>query len=53
MVQLGFRVADLQAFYLAMTAQGVTFTQPPTTEEGSKLARFLDGEGIECSVSGA
>ena len=52
MVQLGFRVPDLQAFYLAMTAQGITFTQPPTSEGGSQLARFLDAEGIECSVSG-
>ena len=50
-VQLGFSVPDLQAFYEQMTARGITFTQLPTEEAGSKLARFLDAEGVECSVS--
>lgn len=50
-VQLGFRVPDLQAFYTELTSQGVIFSRPPALEGSSKVARFLDGEGIECSVS--
>jgi catechol 2,3-dioxygenase-like lactoylglutathione lyase family enzyme len=50
-VQLGFHVPDLQAFYKEMTSKGITFTQPPTLEEGSLLARFLDPQGTEVSVS--
>jgi predicted enzyme related to lactoylglutathione lyase len=49
-VQLGFHVPDLQAFYREMTAKGFVFTQPPTLEAGSRLARFLDSEGTEFSV---
>ena len=51
-VQLDFRVPDLQAFYEEMTTKGITFTQLPTAAGSSKLARFLDPEGAECSVSG-
>jgi lactoylglutathione lyase len=50
-VQLGYNVPDLQAFYLEMSRQGIAFTQLPTPEGGAKLARFLDPEGTECSVS--
>ncbi len=50
-VQLGFHVPDLLTFYQEMTSRGIAFTQPPTQESGSLLARFLDGEGIEVSVS--
>jgi lactoylglutathione lyase len=49
-VQLGFHVPDLQAFYREMTAKGYTFTQPPTLEARSNLARFIDSEGTEFSV---
>ena len=52
-VQLGFRVPDLELFYGEMNAQGFTFSQPPTSEAGSNLARFVDSEGNEFSVSGA
>ena len=51
-IQLGFGVPDLQAFYKDMLARGFTFTQPPTSEGQSKLARFIDADGIEYSVSG-
>ena len=50
-VQLGFGVPDLAAFYARLSAAGVTFTQPPTLEEGRLLARFLDPQGKEISVS--
>ena len=50
-VQPGFHVPDLLTFYQEMTSRGIAFTQPPTQESGSLLARFLDGEGIEVSVS--
>ena len=51
-VQIGFNVPDLQAFYEEMSARGMQFTQLPTSEAGAKLARFLDYEGVECSLSG-
>jgi lactoylglutathione lyase len=51
-LQLGFRVPDLDLFYQEMTAKGIKFTQTPTRESGSRLARFVDEQGIEYSVSG-
>lgn len=51
-VQLGFAVPDLDQFYREMTAQGIQFTRPPESVEGSRVARFLDQDGVECSVSG-
>jgi lactoylglutathione lyase len=51
-VQIGFRVADLQAWYKEMTAKGVVFTQPPVMEANTLIARFLDSDDVECSVSG-
>ena len=51
-VQLGFWVPDIQAAYEEMQAKGVTFTQPPTELHGQKLARFLDADDSECSLSG-
>ena len=51
-IQLGSGVPDIQAFYMEAMAKGAKFTLPPTEEEGATLARFLDSEGVECSVSG-
>jgi predicted enzyme related to lactoylglutathione lyase len=51
--QLGFRVADLAAFYAEQKSRGVNFTAPPAELHGQKIARFEDCEGAECSVSGA
>jgi catechol 2,3-dioxygenase-like lactoylglutathione lyase family enzyme len=51
MVELGFSVDDLKAFYTAMAAKGVTFPMPPTDQEFGPLAQFLDSEGSACSVS--
>jgi predicted enzyme related to lactoylglutathione lyase len=42
----------MQLVYAARAARGVTFTAPPTELHGSRLARFLDSEGAETSVSG-
>ena len=50
-VQLGFSVPDLADFYARSSAAGVVFTQPPTLEGRSLLARFLDAQGNEISVS--
>ena len=52
-VQLGFGTEDLDAFYAAREAKGVSFTQPPTPMHGVRIARFLDCEGAETSISGA
>ncbi|MEA3013893.1 MAG: hypothetical protein QOD42_2438 [Sphingomonadales bacterium] len=51
-VQLGFGTEDLAAFYAAREANGITFTQAPTPMHGADIARFLDSEGAETSVSG-
>jgi catechol 2,3-dioxygenase-like lactoylglutathione lyase family enzyme len=51
-VQLGFASDDLNAFYAAREANGIIFTQPPAMMHGTPLARFLDCEGAETSVSG-
>jgi lactoylglutathione lyase len=51
-IQLGFRVDDLQAWYAEMTAEGIVFTQPPVLEIDTPVARFLDSDGVESSVSG-
>jgi lactoylglutathione lyase len=51
-VQLGFRAEDLDAFYAAREANGISFTSPPTPMHGVNIARFLDSEGAETSVSG-
>jgi len=51
--QLGFAVPDIHAFYAEMLTKGIKFTQPPTQENGSALARFIDIDGKECSVSQA
>jgi len=50
--QLGFRVADVAAFYAEQRAAGIEFTAPPTPLHGQTIARFRDSEGAECSVSG-
>ena len=50
-VQLGFRAEDMDAFYAAREAHGVTFTSPPTPLHGSRIARFLDSEGTETGLS--
>lgn len=51
-VQLGFGTDDLAAFYAAREANGIAFTQPPMPMHGTDIARFLDSEGAETSVSG-
>lgn len=50
-VQLGFATEDLAGFYAAREANGLTFTSPPTPIHGVDIARFLDSEGAENSVS--
>ncbi|CAN5264590.1 hypothetical protein BH10PSE14_BH10PSE14_11120 [soil metagenome] len=51
-VQLGFNTEDLAAFYAAREANGVTFTDPPRSIHGQSIARCLDSEGAETSISG-
>jgi catechol 2,3-dioxygenase-like lactoylglutathione lyase family enzyme len=49
-VQLGFAVADVKAFHAAKSSH-LKFTQPPKTEHGVTIAKFVDPEGAESSVS--
>jgi lactoylglutathione lyase len=50
--QIGYHTDDLDAFYTARDETGVVFTDPPRDQHGARIARFLDSEGAECSVSG-
>ena len=52
-VQLGFTTPDLPGVYAGREAAGLTFTQAPLDEHGTPLARILDCEGAEVSLSGA
>lgn len=52
-IQLGFRTQDLDGFYAARDANGISFTQKPTMMHGTRLARFRDCEGAETGVSAA
>ncbi len=50
-VELGFTVADVEAFYRDMSDKGVLFSMPPKKQEfGGVLAQFVDSEGAHCSV---
>ena len=51
-VQIGFGVPDVAAFYDRRAELGIQFTSPPALAHGTSIARFLDSEGAECSVSG-
>jgi lactoylglutathione lyase len=51
-VQLGFATDDLDGFYAARETNGITFTQAPAMMHGTAIARFLDCEGAETSISG-
>jgi predicted enzyme related to lactoylglutathione lyase len=52
-VELGFTVADLDAFYRDMSGKGVVFSMPPKKQDfGGVLAQFVDSEGAHCTVSG-
>ena len=52
-VQLGFKTPALSALYDARESAGLTFTAPPVDEHGTLLARILDCEGAEVSLSEA
>jgi predicted enzyme related to lactoylglutathione lyase len=51
--QLGFRVSDIDRFYSEQTKQGVRSVELPTDLHGQRIAKLLDGDGAEFSVSGA
>ena len=51
-VQLGFSAPDLAERYAARAAEGLEFSAPPANEHGTLLARVLDCEGAEVSLSG-
>jgi lactoylglutathione lyase len=50
--QLGFASDDLDAVYADRDALGLRFTVPPTNEHGQRIARFVDADGAETSISG-
>ncbi len=51
-MELAYAADDLDAFYAAREARGITFVMPPTELPGRRIARFLDSEGRETSVGG-
>ena len=50
--QLGFGVADMDRFYAEKKDDWIDFTSAPADSFGIRIARFVDSEGAECSVSG-
>jgi lactoylglutathione lyase len=52
-VQLGFTTPGLPDIYAAREAAGLRFVAAPAPEHGVLLARILDCEGAEISLSGA
>jgi predicted enzyme related to lactoylglutathione lyase len=53
-VELGFAVADAEAFCRDMSAKGVLFSMPPKKQDfGGVLAQFVDSEGAHCSLGAA
>jgi lactoylglutathione lyase len=46
----GFAVADLDAFHARMTEKAVTCVQPPTAVYGSRVAQYVDPDGLMFSV---
>jgi catechol 2,3-dioxygenase-like lactoylglutathione lyase family enzyme len=50
-VQLGFSTEALEALYERRQAERLSFAAPPANEHGTILARILDSEGAEVSLS--
>ena len=50
---LGFSTAGLHDAYAARESSGLNFTTPPTPLHGTDIARLLDSEGAEISISNA
>jgi lactoylglutathione lyase len=50
---LGFRTPGLHAAYEAREALGLAFSAPPTPLHGTDIARLVDSEGAEISISHA
>ena len=47
----GLSVPDLDAFHARMMASGVECVQQPTDLHGTRLAQYLDPDGLALSVS--
>ena len=50
--QLGFRVADIDAYCNERRSHGVEIIVPPTELHGQRIAKLRDVDGAEFSVSG-
>ena len=50
--ELGFRAADIDAFFAQKSGKGIDFISPPAVLHGQKLAKFKDTDGAQCSLSG-
>jgi catechol 2,3-dioxygenase-like lactoylglutathione lyase family enzyme len=50
---LGFSTPGLHQAYAEREALGLSFTAPPTPLHGADIARLLDSDGAEISVSDA
>lgn len=49
----GFSVADLDAFHARMEAHKVPCPQPPKTTFGTRIALYMDPDGLVFAVSGS
>lgn len=53
MCRAGFQVENIGEFHTRMTEQNVQCVQEPTETFGSKIAQYVDPDGLVFSVSGA
>lgn len=49
--ELGFRVADIDAFCAELARQGVRIVEPPRDLHGLRIAKLQDSDGASFSVS--
>jgi lactoylglutathione lyase len=47
----GLSVDDIDAFHARLVAHDVTCTRPPTDLHGTRLAQYVDPDGLAISVS--
>ncbi len=49
--QLGFGTDALDRLYAERETRGIAFTMPPADLHGQRIARFVDPDGAETSIS--
>jgi len=51
LINMGYQVTDLEKTYEELTARGVEFVKPPTSQAWGTYALFKDSEGNTCCLA--